>query len=84
MCNLKVFVSGAALKIGQLLSIQDESVVSPQVAKAFERVRRSADFMPEWQVEKVLTAELGSDWRDKVSEFDMKPFAAASIGKNKI
>lgn len=74
-------VRGAALKIGQILSIQDENIVSPQVAKAFERVRRSADFMPEWQVEKVLSSQLGSEWRSKVSEFDMKPFAAASIGQ---
>ncbi len=44
-------VRGAALKIGQILSIQDESFVSPQVAAIFERVRESADFMPRWQLE---------------------------------
>lgn len=25
--------------------------------------------------------ELGADWRDKLLEFDLKPFAAASIGQ---
>ena len=31
--------------------------------------------------QKVLVKELGADWRDKLLEFDMKPFAAASIGQ---
>lgn len=37
--------------------------------------------MPEWQTEKVLTQDLGSDWKSHFSRFDMKPFAAASIGQ---
>jgi aarF domain-containing kinase len=37
--------------------------------------------MPEWQTEKVLTQDLGSDWKKHFSNFDMKPFAAASIGQ---
>lgn len=74
-------VRGAALKLGQILSIQDNNIISPQLQKAFERVRQSADFMPAWQVEKVLKSELGDDWRSKLAMFDMKPFAAASIGQ---
>lgn len=74
-------VRGAALKIGQILSIQDSNVISPQLQKAFERVRQSADFMPQWQVEKVLVTELGPDWKSKLSSLDLKPFAAASIGQ---
>lgn len=45
---------GAALKIGQILSIQDNNLLSPQLQKAFERVRQSADFMPTWQLEVIL------------------------------
>ncbi|XP_071440807.1 atypical kinase COQ8B, mitochondrial [Hetaerina americana] len=74
-------VRGAALKLGQILSIQDSNIVSPELQKAFERVRQAADFMPKWQLEKVLMQELGSDWRSKVKTFDEKPFAAASIGQ---
>ncbi|XP_063218139.1 atypical kinase COQ8B, mitochondrial [Bacillus rossius redtenbacheri] len=74
-------VRGAALKLGQLLSIQDNTIISPGLQRAFERVRQSADFMPVWQVEKVLSAELGADWRRKLAHFEMKPFAAASIGQ---
>ncbi|KAH8289228.1 hypothetical protein KR054_002001 [Drosophila jambulina] len=74
-------VRGAALKIGQILSIQDSSVVSPQLAKAFERVRQAADYMPDWQVERVMNTQLGADWRQRLSRFEDKPFAAASIGQ---
>lgn len=74
-------VRGAALKLGQILSIQDSSIVSPQLVKAFDRVRQAADYMPDWQVEKVLRAEFGSDFRSKLKTFDEKPFAAASIGQ---
>ncbi|XP_014091468.2 atypical kinase COQ8B, mitochondrial [Bactrocera oleae] len=74
-------VRGAALKIGQILSIQDSNVVSPQLAKAFERVRQAADYMPDWQVERVMNTQLGADWRDLLENFDNKPFAAASIGQ---
>lgn len=74
-------VRGAALKIGQILSIQDSNVVSPQLAKAFERVRQAADYMPDWQVERVMTTQLGPDWRQRLISFDDKPFAAASIGQ---
>ncbi|XP_077522042.1 ubiquinone biosynthesis protein COQ8, mitochondrial [Amblyomma americanum] len=74
-------VRGAALKIGQILSIQDNTLISPQMQAIFERVRHSADFMPEWQMERVMAQELGSDWESKVASFERKPFAAASIGQ---
>lgn len=74
-------VRGAALKIGQMLSIQDNTFINPQLQKIFERVRQSADFMPAWQMNKVLQEDLGADWRDKLQSFEDKPFAAASIGQ---
>ncbi|KAK9961908.1 hypothetical protein ABG768_007306 [Culter alburnus] len=74
-------VRGAALKIGQMLSIQDNSFISPQLQKIFERVRQSADFMPAWQMHKVLEEDLGAGWKEKLSSFEEKPFAAASIGQ---
>jgi len=74
-------VRGAALKIGQMLSIQDNTFINPQLQKIFERVRQSADFMPVWQMNKVLEQELGPGWREKLSSFEDKPFAAASIGQ---
>ena len=32
-------------------------------------------------MQKVLGKELGKDWKDKVTHFDQRPFAAASIGQ---
>ena len=74
-------VRGAALKLGQILSIQDTNVVSPQLIQAFDRVRQAADYMPDWQVEKVMVKEIGKEWRTKFATFEEKPFAAASIGQ---
>lgn len=74
-------VRGAALKLGQILSIQDTNVISPQLIQAFDRVRQAADYMPDWQVEKVMVGEFGDDWRSKLRSFENKPFAAASIGQ---
>ncbi|CAG2180475.1 unnamed protein product, partial [Oppiella nova] len=74
-------VRGAALKLGQMLSIQDSTLVSPELQAIFERVRQSADFMPVRQMKKVMRDELGDEWQSKFKSFDEKPFAAASIGQ---
>uniref|UniRef100_A0A1I7TEL4 ABC1 domain-containing protein n=1 Tax=Caenorhabditis tropicalis TaxID=1561998 RepID=A0A1I7TEL4_9PELO len=74
-------VRGAALKLGQMLSIQDSSTVPPALLQIFERVRQSADFMPLKQVHNQMRDAFGNDWRDKFEQFDDKPFACASIGQ---
>ncbi|RUP19983.1 ABC1 family-domain-containing protein, partial [Jimgerdemannia flammicorona] len=82
---------GAALKFGQMISIQGVSsgnnpgdgteIVSPQLEKVLLKVHDSANYMPRWQMEQVLTSELGSSWPDFFSTFDPIPLAAASIGQ---
>ncbi|MCP9265491.1 Protein ABC transporter 1, mitochondrial [Dirofilaria immitis] len=74
-------VRGAALKLGQMLSIQDSDLISPTLLKIFERVRHSADFMPLWQVHRQMRDSFGDNWRDKFRRFEDIPFAAASIGQ---
>ena len=74
-------VRGAALKLGQMMSMTDDNMINPQLQKIFERVRQSADFMPARQMEGILVQEFGPEWRSKLSDFQDKPFAAASIGK---
>ncbi|XP_060770176.1 atypical kinase COQ8A, mitochondrial [Neoarius graeffei] len=74
-------VRGAALKLGQMLSIQDDAFINPHLAKIFERVRQSADFMPIKQMMKALNNDLGPNWRDNLEMFEERPFAAASIGQ---
>lgn len=72
---------GAALKIGQFLSFQEEGKMPPSLIKAMERTRREAYIMPGAQLERVLNKELGTEWQSIFDEFDMMPFAAASIGQ---
>ncbi|KAL0037748.1 hypothetical protein WJX77_010712 [Trebouxia sp. C0004] len=77
LCRMR----GAALKLGQMLSIQDEGVLPPQFQQALERVRAGADVMPQGQLHKVIEAELGVNWRNRMATFEDEPLAAASIGQ---
>jgi aarF domain-containing kinase len=72
---------GAALKIGQFISFQENQKLPPSLLKAMEKTRREAYIMPSTQLQKVLIAELGEDWESKFDSFEMTPFAAASIGQ---
>ena len=64
-----------------MLSLSDESMISPELMKIFERVRQSADYMPASQLQRVMAEELGGEWRGRFQDFDEQPFAAASIGQ---
>ncbi len=77
LCRMR----GAALKLGQMLSIQDESILSPELTQALERVRAGADIMPSTQLHRQLCKGLGDNWMDKFESFDDNPIAAASIGQ---
>ncbi|KAG7388772.1 putative aarF domain-containing protein kinase 4 [Phytophthora pseudosyringae] len=77
LCTMR----GAALKLGQMLSIQDEAMIPSKLAVALDRVRENAHVMPKDQLHHQLKTELGDDWRSKFQEFDDVPIAAASIGQ---
>jgi hypothetical protein len=77
LCRMR----GAALKLGQMLSIQDETLLPSPLSRALEQVRQGADAMPVYQLHKQLKAELGENWRSKFESFEELPFAAASIGQ---
>lgn len=73
---------GAALKVGQLLSFQDEKVLPPEIQKVMTRVQNTANYMPRGQLERVMSRELGKNWRSEhFSSFEDYPVAAASIGQ---
>lgn len=72
---------GAALKLGQMMSFQDSKVLPATINTVLQRVQDSADYMPASQRDKVLVRNLGAEWRDLFSNFEEKPFAAASIGQ---
>ncbi|KAJ3573488.1 hypothetical protein NP233_g2405 [Leucocoprinus birnbaumii] len=73
---------GAALKLGQFLSIQDTHLLPPDVDAIFRRVQDSAHYMPDSQLNETLSSELGPNWESEFfASFDRIPFAAASIGQ---
>ncbi|KAL1739828.1 ABC1 family-domain-containing protein [Schizophyllum fasciatum] len=72
---------GAALKLGQFMSIQDTHVLPPDLDAVFRRVQDSAHYMPDTQFETVMREALGEDWMSNFASFERIPFAAASIGQ---
>ncbi|CAG8660633.1 4237_t:CDS:2, partial [Scutellospora calospora] len=72
---------GAALKLGQMLSIQGNEMLPDPLEKLILKVQDSANYMPIWQMEKIMLTELGQNWRENFSYFDSTPIAAASIGQ---
>jgi aarF domain-containing kinase len=72
---------GAALKLGQMMSFQDAKMLPAPIQEVLQRVQDRADYMPGWQRDRVLAANLGENWRDLFEEFEDKPIAAASIGQ---
>ena len=72
---------GAAMKVGQLLSLEGEDFLPREVAQAFAMLRADADAMPDAQLEQVLVEAYGPGWRELFESFDPEPIAAASIGQ---
>jgi predicted unusual protein kinase regulating ubiquinone biosynthesis (AarF/ABC1/UbiB family) len=72
---------GAAMKLGQMLSLHGDDLLPPEFVQILSAVRNQAHFMPEDQVRAVLVRELGADWESRFVEFDFEPLAAASIGQ---
>lgn len=79
LCHMR----GAALKLTQMLSLQDSHVLPPPLADILARVRHQANPMPHRQVQSQLSLQLGgSNWKDQYFQtFHDRPFAAASIGQ---
>ncbi|AFR95375.2 Atypical/ABC1/ABC1-A protein kinase [Cryptococcus neoformans var. grubii H99] len=73
---------GAALKLGQFMSIQDNHMLPPEIEQVLHQVQAHANYMPDWQMDKVLRDELGADWQANLfTQFDRTPIASASIGQ---
>lgn len=72
---------GAAMKIGQLMSMDSGEVLPPELSQIMARLRNDAHFMPPAQLKQVLNAAWGTDWLRSFAKFDVRPIAAASIGQ---
>jgi aarF domain-containing kinase len=72
---------GAAMKLGQLLSLEGDDLLPPEFAQALAVLRAGANAMPAAQLARVLAREYGSGWTRRFARFDQEPIAAASIGQ---
>jgi predicted unusual protein kinase regulating ubiquinone biosynthesis (AarF/ABC1/UbiB family) len=72
---------GAALKAGQLISMDTSGMLPPELAEAATRLRAAADPMPARQLRRVLDERWGGDWLRRFKRFEVRPVAAASIGQ---
>jgi predicted unusual protein kinase regulating ubiquinone biosynthesis (AarF/ABC1/UbiB family) len=72
---------GAAMKLGQLLSLHGDDLLPPRFVEVLASLRDQAYVMPEAQVRSVLAEEFGPEWEARFAEFDFEPIAAASIGQ---
>ena len=72
---------GAALKLGQMLSMDSGVMLPPELTSILARLRQDARHMPPKQLQSVLNAEWGPGWHKTFARFEVRPFAAASIGQ---
>ncbi|EPI2166159.1 ABC1 kinase family protein [Vibrio alginolyticus] len=72
---------GAAMKLGQMLSMDAGDVLEPELADILSRLRSDADPMPAKQLNAVMESSLGTNWKAEFLSFNFKPIASASIGQ---
>ncbi|GLR05700.1 ubiquinol-cytochrome c reductase [Vibrio hyugaensis] len=72
---------GAAMKLGQMLSMDASDVLEPELADILSRLRSNADPMPAKQLNGVMESSLGINWKAEFLSFNFKPIASASIGQ---
>jgi predicted unusual protein kinase regulating ubiquinone biosynthesis (AarF/ABC1/UbiB family) len=72
---------GAAMKMGQMLSMDGGDFLPKQLADILARLRSDAVNMPVKQLNQTMEESFGADWQDIFYDFEFKPIAAASIGQ---
>jgi predicted unusual protein kinase regulating ubiquinone biosynthesis (AarF/ABC1/UbiB family) len=72
---------GAAMKVGQILSMDTGEFLPRELADILARLRDDAQHMPPQQLQRAMCDAYGPDWELLFYDFEMKPLAAASIGQ---
>lgn len=72
---------GAAMKVGQLLSMDAGDLLPAELTDILARLRADAKPMPLSQLAQVLEADWGKGWNTRFQQFSFQPLAAASIGQ---
>lgn len=72
---------GAAMKLGQILSLEGDDYLPSEFTSALGILRSEAHAMPEAQLRRVLGHAWGRGWEQRFRRFELEPVAAASIGQ---
>ena len=72
---------GAAMKVGQILSMDTGDFLPRELADILARLRSDARYMPAQQLRKAMSDAYGPDWEQLFYGFENRPLAAASIGQ---
>ncbi len=72
---------GAAMKLGQMLSLQGDEILPPEFTQALAILGSQGYAMPAAQLHGVLGREYGTGWQRRFEHFEEEPLAAASIGQ---
>ncbi len=81
VANQLAEMRGAAMKLGQILSMDTGDMLPRELADILARLRSDASAMPVEQLQQTMTEAYGEDWEALFYDFDFKPLAAASIGQ---
>tara|TARA_R110001592_G_scaffold57536_4_gene174650 strand:+ start:2969 stop:4288 length:1320 start_codon:yes stop_codon:yes gene_type:complete len=72
---------GAAMKVGQMLSMDAGDMLPAELTELLARLRSDAKSMPEKDLIKLLESQWGEGWQKNFKQFPLQPIAAASIGQ---
>lgn len=72
---------GAAMKAGQLVSMDYGALLPPDLAAPLARLQESGPPMPPRQLRRVLDRAWGVGWMAQFERFETRPAASASIGQ---
>lgn len=72
---------GAAMKVGQLMSMDAGDLLPPELTDILARLRADAKPMPLSQLAVILEENWGAGWNARFRQFSFEPLAAASIGQ---
>ena len=72
---------GAAMKLGQMISMDAGDFLPSELTDIMAKLRDNAHHMPPRQLQQVLGAQWGTNWRTRFRHFEPVPIAAASIGQ---
>lgn len=72
---------GAAMKVGQMLSMDAGEFLPPEWEPILASLRQGADAMPKTQLIETLQKNWGQSWASHFDYFSFDPVASASIGQ---